>query len=401
MRPLLLTAVTLATALGRGGGAAAKALGARQGGLRACDAAAFGMPPGSGGHVGRVAGVERHALPPPLAQFACRNNHLADIALREDGFIERVGAARERYGASRIAVVLGTSTSGILAGEQAYRQRDPATGDLPAAFSYSGTQDLFSLARFVRAALGLRGPAMTVSSACASSAKSFMQAAYLINSGLCDAAIAGGADSLCGMTLQGFAALELISPTPCRPCDAARNGISVGEAAGFALLERPEAGCYEPFAVLLGCGATSDGYHMSSPDPLGAGAIGSMRQALAAAGLAARDVDYINLHGTGTRANDAMEDIAVSTVFGDAVACSSTKGWTGHTLGAAGAIEAIIAGLCIGHGFMPGCLGVTEVDPAFRARVLVANSDAPVRRVLSNSFGFGGINCSLLFGDSA
>jgi 3-oxoacyl-[acyl-carrier-protein] synthase-1 len=242
---------------------------------------------------------------------------------------------------------------------------------------------------------------MTLSSACASSAKSFMQAAYLIDSGLCDAAIAGGADSLCGMTVHGFAALELISPTPCRPCDATRSGISVGEAAGFALLERPEKARDTPFTVLLGCGATSDGYHMSSPDPLGAGAIGSMRQALQTAELASRDVDYINLHGTGTRANDAMEDTAVFSVFGDAAASSSTKGWTGHTLGAAGVVEAVIAGLCIRQGFVPGCLGVTEVDPAFRARVLVDNVDTPVRRVLSNSFGFGGINCSLLFGDTA
>jgi 3-oxoacyl-[acyl-carrier-protein] synthase-1 len=401
MRPLLITSVTLVSALGRGIAATARALCARQSGLHRCDPGLVGIPPEIGGHVGHVEGLEAHALPPPLAQFACRNNHLADIALRQDGFIDRVAAARERYGAGRIAVVVGTSTSGILAAEQAYRERDAATGALPGSFSYPGTQDLFSLARFVRTALGLRGPAMTLSSACASSAKSFMQAAYLIDSGLCDAAIAGGADSLCGMTVHGFAALDLISPTPCRPCDAARSGISVGEAAGFVLLERPETARDEPFATLLGCGATSDGYHMSSPDPLGAGAIGSMRQALQSAGLAPHDVDYLNLHGTGTRANDAMEDTAVFAVFGDAVANSSTKAWTGHTLGAAGVVEAIIAGLCIGQGFMPGCLGVTEVDPAFRARVLVDNVDTPVRRVLSNSFGFGGINCSLLFGDSA
>jgi 3-oxoacyl-[acyl-carrier-protein] synthase-1 len=242
---------------------------------------------------------------------------------------------------------------------------------------------------------------MTISSACASSAKSFLQAAYLIESGLCDGAIVGGADSLCGMTLRGFAALELISATPCRPCDAARSGISIGEAAGFALLERPAAAREAPVAALLGCGASSDGYHMSSPDPRGAGAIGSMRQALASGGVAPQSVDYVNLHGTGTRANDAMEDIAVSTVFGDAVACSSTKGWTGHTLGAAGVVEAIIAGICIDHDFIPGCLDVSEVDPTFRANVLVDNIERPVRRILSNSFGFGGINCSLLFGAAA
>jgi 3-oxoacyl-[acyl-carrier-protein] synthase-1 len=401
MRPLHLTAVTLASALGRGAEPTLLALRARQGGLRPCDAAEFAMPAGSGGHVGRVAGVEHHALPPALSHFDCRNNRLADIALREDGFMDHVAAARRRYGPGRIAVVLGTSTSGILSSESAYRRRDPASGQLPPDFRFAETQDLFSLARFVSAALGLRGPAMTLSSACASSAKSFMQAAHLIDSGLCDAAVVGGADSLCGMTLRGFAALELISPTPCRPCDADRTGISVGEAAGFALLERPNAAPSAPVAALLGCGASSDGYHMSSPDPTGAGAIASMRQALAAADMPPCAVDYINLHGTGTRANDAMEDIAVATVFGDAVPCSSTKGWTGHTLGAAGVVEAVIASLAIRHGFMPGCLAVTAPDPTFRARVLTDNLDAPVRRVMSNSFGFGGINCSLLFGDAA
>ena len=405
MKPLFLTAVSLVSALGHGTAATFEALRTCRSGLRPFAATAPssspdpGMTPGSFGHVGRVAGMAVHALPPELARFDCRNNRLADLALRADGFAGQVAGARERYGPGRIAVVLGTSTSGILEGEQAYRQRDPVTGALPAAFDYSHTQDLFSLARFVRAALGLRGPALTISTACASSAKSFMQAVYLIDSGQCDAAVVGGADSLCAMTLHGFAALELISPTPCRPCDAARGGISVGEAAGFALLERPAAVGCPPAAVLLGCGASSDGYHMSSPDPRGAGAIGAMRQALAAAGLTAEAVDYVNLHGTGTRANDAMEDIAVAAVFGRATPCSSTKGWTGHTLGAAGIVEVVIASLCLRHGFLPGCLGMTEVDPDFRACVLVDNRDAPVRRVLSNSFGFGGINCSLLFGD--
>jgi 3-oxoacyl-[acyl-carrier-protein] synthase-1 len=242
---------------------------------------------------------------------------------------------------------------------------------------------------------------MTISTACASSAKSFMQASQLIESGLCDAAVAGGADSLCGMTLLGFAALELVSPSLCRPCDAARSGLSLGEAAGFVLLERPEAASAAAAGMLLGCGATSDAYHMSAPDPRGAGAIGAMQQALAAAGLAPRAIDYINLHGTGTRTNDAMEDNAVSEVFGQATPCSSTKSWTGHTLGAAGIVEAVVSMLCLRHGLMPGCLGTTRIDPTFRSHVLIDNVEAPVRRVMSNSFGFGGSNCSLLFGDAA
>jgi 3-oxoacyl-[acyl-carrier-protein] synthase-1 len=229
-----------------------------------------------------------------------------------------------------------------------------------------------------------------------------MEATHLIEAGLCDAAVVGGSDTLCRMTLHGFAALDLISPEPCRPCDAGRSGISIGEAAGFALLERPAAapaGEWPPLA-LLGCGASSDGYHMSTPDPDAKGAIGAMRQALDAAGLAPGDIDYVNLHGTGTPANDAMEDAAVFSVFGDAVPCSSTKGWTGHTLGASGIVEAVLAGLCIRQGFMPGCLSVGGLDPSFRAAVLLGNRAGRVRRVMSNSFGFGGINCSLVIGET-
>ena len=401
MRPVAVTAFSLISALGHGTAATLDALRNRRSGLQACELPDAGLAPGTGAYVGRVTGVEAHHLPRALARFDCRNNRLADLALRTDGFAERVAAARERYGPGRIGVVLGTSTSGILATEQAYRHRDTVTGALPASFDYAHTQDMFSLARYVRTALCLRGPAMTISTACASSAKSFMQATDLIESGLCDAAVVGGADSLCGMTLLGFAALELVSPTPCRPCDAARSGLSLGEAAGFALLERPEAAAGTQAPLLLGSGASSDAYHMSAPDPLGAGAIGAMRQALAAAGLAPGAIDYINLHGTGTRTNDAMEDIAVSEVFGGATPCSSTKSWTGHALGAAGIVEAVVSMLCLRNGLMPGSLGITRIDPVFRSRVLIDNVDAPVRRVMSNSFGFGGINCSLLFGDAA
>jgi 3-oxoacyl-[acyl-carrier-protein] synthase-1 len=391
MNPLAVTGLCVASAIGTGTEATLAALRARKSGLRPCDFAGVTV----GGYIGRVEGVEEHACPRVLARFDCRNNRLADIALSTDGFADAVALARERYGAGRIAVVVGTSTSGIQATEEAYRQRDPATGALPEWFDYDGTQDMFSLARFVRAVLGLRGPALSLSAACASSARSFMDAWHLIESGICDAAVVGGADTLCRMTLNGFAALELISPGPCRPCDAARGGISIGEAAGFALLERTWTGTG---VALLGCGATSDGYHMSAPDPQGAGAIGAMRQALAKAALPPTSIDYVNLHGTGTRANDAMEDIAVAEVFGPNTPCSSTKGWSGHALGAAGVLEAAIAILCLRHDFIPGCLGVKNIDPSFRARVLLDNADVPVRRVMTNSFGFGGINCSLLFG---
>ncbi len=394
MQPLALTALSVVSALGHGAETTLAALQSRRGALRPCDFAETPV-----GFVGRVAKGDTHRLAADLVRFDCRNNRLADLALHTDGFALRVQDACIRYGADRIAVVLGTSTAGILSAEEAYRRRDPETGTLPADFNYDYTQDMFSLSRFVRAALGLRGPALAVSTACASSARSFIDAAHLIDCGLCDAAVVGGADSLCRMTLQGFAALELISPGPCRPCDAARDGISIGEAAGFALIERASAAPHgETHVALLGWGATSDGYHMSSPDPCGAGAIGAMRQALDTAGLAPGDIDYVNLHGTGTKANDAMEDAAVSSVFGRATPCSSTKGWTGHTLGACGIVEAVIASLCIHNDLVPGCLEVREVDPSFRANVVVENSQANVRRVMSNSFGFGGINCSLLLG---
>jgi 3-oxoacyl-[acyl-carrier-protein] synthase I len=373
------------SALGAGAAAHRTSLLAGAGGLRAND-----FDPDVGGWIGRVAGVEAHALPPELAAFDCRNNRLADMALQSDGFADRVAAAVARHGADRVAVVLGTSTSGVTAAEDAYRRRD-AAGRLPASFDYDHTQDLYSLGRFVRAALGLRGPALVVSTACASSARCFIDASQLIEAGLADAAVVGGADSLCRMTLHGFAALELLSPTPCRPCAADRSGISIGEAAGFALLEREGEGMR-----LLGAGASSDGFHMSSPHPEGAGAVASMREALGGRDPAA--VDWVKLHGTGTRANDAMEDLAVAAVFGAEVPCSSTKGWTGHTLGACGILEALMVRECMEEGLVPPCLGIDAADPAFRAQVATAPLRRRVERVMCNSFGFGGINCSLLFG---
>jgi len=395
MRPLSISAVTAVSAVGRGAGATFEALRARRSGLRA--EGFLGIERGA---IGRVEGVEGWALPVGMERFACRNNRLADMALRCDGFDEAVAAARTRYGAGRIGVVLGTSTSGILAGEDAYRARD---GHLPAAFDHAHTQDLYSVARYVRAVLGLEGPASVVSTACASTTRSFTNARHLIDAGICDAVVVGGADSLCRMTLEGFAALDLIAPEVCRPGDAGRRGISIGEAAGFALLER--MGARESGSgvqgVLLGDGASSDGHHMSAPHPEGVGAVLAMRAALRRAGLKAGEIDYVNLHGTGTVANDAMEDRAVHEVFGPGVVCSSTKGWSGHTLGASGILECLIGLLCIEHGFVPGALGVEVPDPAFGVPVLRENRLGAVRRVMSNAFGFGGANGCLIFGGRA
>ena len=388
--PLAMVARTAVSAMGTGVVATREALHARRGGLRPV----VGGPDGI--WVGRVAGLELAAPPAALARFDCRNNRLAELALRTDGFEDAVAEAAGRLGAHRVAVLLGTSTSGIAETEAAYARRDGA-GALPETFDYEGTHDLYSLPRYVRARLGLRGPALAISTACTSGARSFLEAAVMIGAGLCDAAVVGGVDTLCNMTLRGFGSLDLLSRGPCRPCAADRDGIAIGEAAGFVLLERADraaAGC----VALLGAGVSSDGHHMSSPHPEALGAVGAMRTGLAAAGLAPEAVDYVNLHGTGTRANDAMEDRAMLHVFGGGVACSSTKGWSGHTLGASGALEAVIAVICIEDGLVPGCLGVEAADPAFGADVATANRATPVRRVVSNSFGFGGSNCSLVFG---
>lgn len=384
-----IAAMTAVSALGIGRAAHLDALRNRRSGLRPND-----FDPIIGGWIGRVPGVEQHRLPEGLARFDCRNNRLADMALRADGFAEAVAAAIERHGAGRIGIVVGTSTSGVQAAEAAYQRLGP-DGLLPGDFDFTGTQDLASLAGFLRAALGLRGPASVISTACASSARCFIDGARLVSAGLCDAVVVGGADSLCRMTLHGFAALELIAPGPTRPCDALRDGISVGEAAGFALLERapPDA-----VATLLGWGASSDAHHMSHPHPEGAGAVRAMGEALERAGLAPGAVDWVKLHGTGTRANDAMEDRAVHALFGDAVPVSSTKAWTGHTLGACGILETVMIGECLSDGLIAGCLGVERVDPEFRSNVVIANQADALRHVITNSFGFGGVNCSLLLG---
>jgi 3-oxoacyl-[acyl-carrier-protein] synthase-1 len=291
-------------------------------------------------------------------------------------------------------VFLGTSTSGLLQTEHAFRHRGP-DGALPADYLYGPTQNTYSVAAFVGRVLGLTGPSWVVSTACSSSAKVFGNAARLIAAGLIDAAVVGGVDSLCLTTLYGFNSLELLSSDICRPWDAARNGLSIGEAAAFALVERESAA---PQGWLLGVGESNDGYHMSTPHPEGAGAIAAMRGALADASLQPGDIDYINLHGTATPSNDAAEDRAVGAVFGLDTPASSTKGATGHTLGAAGGVEALIALLAIEHGLMPAGLNMQQRDPALHLNYLLDNRHAPVRRVLSNSFGFGGSNASLVFG---
>src|SRR4051812_23521802 len=393
MTPLPITDATLTTALGAGLQAHLAALQAQRCGLQPCAFDDVDLP----GWIGRVDGLEDVAFPPNLNRYDCRNNRLAWLALQQDGFVAAVAAARERWGAHRVAVLLGTSTSGILESEKAYARRDDA-GALPSDFDYAGTHSTASLANFVSEALGVTGPSWVVSTACSSSAKVFADAARLIALGWIDAAVVGGVDSLCLTTLYGFHSLQLFAEDICRPWDAQRSGVSLGEGAAFALLQREALAGQAPVARLLGTGESSDAHHMSSPHPEGALAAAAMRQALAAAGLAPAQIDYINLHGTGTPSNDAAEDRAVQAVFGTGVPCSSTKGATGHTLGAAGGVEAVISILALRHGLLPGGLNVRERDPALGSQYLQENRRQPVRHVLSNSFGFGGSNASLVLG---
>jgi len=396
MIPLTLSAYTLVTANGRGVAAVSKALHANRTGLRPCDFEDAVLKT----YIGRVDGLDDFSLDNGLEPFDCRNNRLAWLGMQQDGFMVSVAEAKQRYGAHRVAVIMGTSTSGIRVTEQAYRERYPETGSLPGWYAsrYRYTHNMFSLGHFVRASLGLRGPALVVSTACSSSAKVFATAARFLRTGLCDAAVVGGVDSLCLTTLYGFSALQLLSSAPCRPCDEDRDGLSLGEAAGFALLESSERVRRPGAVALLGYGESSDGYHMSHPHPEGAGAIQAIRDSLARASLQPQDIDYINLHGTATRANDFVEDKAVYSIFGPTVACSSTKGWTGHTLGAAGIVEALISALCVTQGFLPSTLHCQRVDPALKSRILIDHETRSVRRVVSNIFGFGGNNCSLVLG---
>lgn len=390
MAPLAIRAYTATTPLGAGVAAQIDGLRARRTGLAQGAFPDCALP----AWVGAVEGLDL-PLTGRWAEWDSRNHRLAARALDQDGFRDAVSAAVRRHGADRIGVFMGTSTSGTLSTEQAYRNRATPDGPLPDSYQYRTTHNQQAVAEFTRLQLGLENVASAICTACSSSAKVFAAAQRAIAAGLCDAAVVGGADSLCLTTLHGFNSLQLVSGEICRPADAQRKGISIGEAAGFALLEKgPRPG----ELALLGYGESSDAYHMSTPDPEGRGAAQSMRDALARAGISAADVAYINLHGTATPANDASEDRAVVAVFGTETPCSSTKGYTGHTLGAAGIVEAVFCLLAVEHGLLPVSLNTRTVDPAIRGRIVLEPQDARVDFALSNSFGFGGNNASLVLG---
>lgn len=342
---------------------------------------------------------ELPAIPAHLARHNSRNNQLLlETALQIGDDIEQ---AIQTYGRDRIAVVLGTSTSGIdeaSHGIAHYAQHQ----HFPSDYDYR-QQELSAPAEFLAAWLNISGPTYVISTACTSSARALMSAQRLLRMNLCDVVLCGGVDSLCTLTLNGFAALDAVANERCNPFSVNRRGINIGEGAALFLMSKQARGA-QPIA-LLGAGASSDAHHISAPEPSGRGAVNAMQQALQLAGLQASQISYLNLHGTATQHNDAMESQAVAQVFPQGVPCSSTKPMTGHTLGAAGALEAAFCWLSLSHGnTLPPHIWDAQPDPQLPALnwVTPGQTLAPAhsRCLMSNSFAFGGNNVSLIIGDA-
>lgn len=385
MAPVAVTAYTLTSALGAGLADMRESLRADRGGLSAapwpdCDVDC---------QLGRLHLPEDISIAP---ERDSRNNRTIAWALQQDNFIQSVAQVIGQFGAPRVGLVMGTSTSSIDRTEAAYTALDE-TERFPAVMRQPLTHNPHAPGDFVASQLGLTGPRITISAACASSAKVFATAQRWLNQGVVDAVVVGGADSLCLSVIYGFHSLQLVSPEACRPFDVQRTGISLGEAAGFALLSRDVAGNE---CRLLGSGESCDAYHMSSAHPEGLGAQLSMQRALAATGLEMRDIDYLNLHGTGTRANDTTEGRVCAELMAGNTLASATKSWTGHTLGAAGIVEAVLCLDALSTGFVPGTRNTTQVEADFS--LLLDSQQVTVTTALSNSFGFGGNNCSVVFG---
>ena len=391
MPPSWITHATLTNAAGTGLSANRRALQEARSGLKPCDFETIALKT----WVGQVQGLEESPLPDRFALFDSRIHRLIRRGVEQDQFVEAVQKAQARYGTHRVGLIFATSTSGILETEVAYRQRD-AEGRLPKGFRYQAVQNTFSGALFLSQYLKLQGPLLTLSTACSSSAKAFASASRWLAADLCDAVIIGAADSLCGTTIYGFHSLGLVAETPCQPFGENRTGISIGEAAGFALLERNPN--QDTDLAVLGYGESSDAFHMSTPHPEGLGAKRAMLEAIDRAGLNPDQIDYVLLHGTGTQANDLSEDLAVSTVFGTQTPCSSIKGLIGHTLGVAGITNVLIGMLCLQAGWMPKTFMTQKLDHRLKSHVLTQSSSKKLDHIVCNAFGFGGSNCSLVIG---
>lgn len=382
---LAITAYSLASALGRTRAATVEALAGGRSGLAPPPmalpfATVCGVPPG-----------EPSPLPAELAVFDSRVARIvADLVAPIRGEIDRAVA---RWGPGRVGIFLATSTAGILTTEQAWRTLQ-TTGALPASYDFARQHAYDAMLHVVRGLTGASGPGFVTSTACSSSAKVFGSATRLIRAGLIDAAIVGGADTLCEVTLRGFHALGALDAEACRPFASGRAGINVGEGGALVLVERSG----DARARLLAVGESSDAHHISAPHPEGAGARAAMEEALVRAGLRPSEVDCVNAHGTGTLQNDRAEALAIGATLGDQVPVVSTKGYTGHMLGAAGAVEAVLAVLTLEEGFVPASLGCEPVDPEVAVNVVRERTSLAARVVASNSFAFGGSNVTVLLG---
>jgi len=388
--PLPITAAAAVNALGRSTREVLDALDAGRSGLRA---PTFDVPVTT--LVGAVPG-DLDALPSEYAAYDCRLARMAKLAY--DEVHEAVVRARERWGRERVAIILGTSTGGLHATERAFFQWR-SDGTVPADFDFHRQHDFNGLGELLGAIAGVDGPVYTLSTACSSSGKVMATAQRLIDADVVDAALVGGVDSLCRMTLQGFHGLGVLTDVACRPFSAERKGINIGEGAAYCLLEREEVASAPSDVWLFGVGESADAHHMSSPHPEGRGAAEAMSRAMAQGGVGPDGIDHINAHGTSTLLNDAAESIAIHSLFGDRVPVVSTKGYTGHLLGAAGGTEAVFAMHAVRTNRVPRSLGVEPKDPSIDIDVQDVPRDQPVRRVLSNSFAFGGSNVSVLIGE--
>lgn len=387
VRPLPITAWSAVNALG---GSTAEV-------LAALDAGRTGLGPSPlPVTMETVVGAFPSPLPPLPPEHAAYDTRLARLGwLAYAEVAPAVERAVARWGPSRVAIVLGTSTGGLEETEQAFLAW-LETGTIPSTYEYQRQHNFSAFGELLAAVSGVRGPNYVVSTACSSSGKVAASARRLIQGGVVDAVLIGGNDSLTRMTLQGFHSLGILSSKACRPFGEGRDGINIGEGAAFVLLEREAE---DAKVHLLGVGESSDAYRMSSPEPSGRGAKEAMERALAQAGLSPDAIDHINAHGTATKLNDAAEALAIEALFGDRVPVSSTKGYTGHQLGAAGGTEMVFAIHACLTGRLPRTLGCDPLDPEIRIRVQREPGEAKVRRVLSNSFAFGGSNVAVLVGE--
>lgn len=394
MQSVAITAYSALSACGEGNEALYQSLSQNQSAL--APLALFSIP--FPAYVGEIK-QDLQAIRPELMAYDSRNSRVALTALNnaQDGVRAAVEKAKKHYGAHRVGVVIGTSTSGLYETEAAYGEL-LKTDKMPEGFDFVKQHAYQATARFIQLELGLTGACFAISTACSSGAKAIAAGQRLIASDVCDAVIVGGVDTLCRLTLRGFRSLELVSPEPCMPMDKERQGISIGEAAGLLVLEKKHADNVGAMQVLA-VGESSDAHHMSTPHPDGLGAAMAMNNALQIAGLQPDMVDYLNLHATATKINDRMESKAVYRVFGDKMPCSGTKGITGHTLGAAGALETIIALQALEKQFMPATKGLQSIDEDCQCQVLKEPvMQQQIKIAMSNSFGFGGNNASVIVG---